>query len=696
MGDVIVSDKSQSDWGKIPVGQIPWREYVNTKFPDVPIFDVDESGRLTPEAAIALREFSSIAVNGMCEKCISDQIRESGEVTIKCKGLASAKQLIPESMSHMFGEDEMAQIEEMANPYAWADKYIDTEAEDSKRMFSPRWYQEQMVRCTATRKVYRCGRRTGKTYAFALNILHRVLTNKDYKVLIATPYEVQAEELINQIREFIHRLDPNWGSYADLVIKDVKSPNYLMQFSNRSRVRGFTTGSSGAGSVRGQSANLIILDEVDYMSEADFNSILAILADDPETELWVASTPDSKKALYRLEQIAEYRKFHYPTFVLPHYSDALDKDFKNQLTDVGYVQEIMAEFGASEMGVFQSYYVDKCVDTSIGEDDRGDVLRNRDKYIVIMGCDWNDDKVGTRLIALAFNKVTKKFIVAKRETVSKEGWSQVEAVNRIIELNREYDFDHMYVDEGFGTSQVQFIKKYALDNFGKLPAGHPDLKLADVVPVNFSSKVEVQGVNGGEPVKKDTKVYLVENAVRFLERGAYSFDQVYDKDLMAQMGNYIVKSRSPTGRPTFAAEEKRIGDHDLDAFMLAVFGFSMEYSEFLNVQMSTDIVHMVSKSVMSGHSAPEVANSLDYNPEELFADMGGTGYERRASALSKRHNSGYNRSSFGTGRTDGFTLEQFRSHRSNLPSVGRDGYMPREGTGNQANRASSRGRRASF
>lgn len=673
---------------QVPLSQVYWRDYVAGKFPEVPMLETDENNRVTPESAIILREFSGEAVKSMCGHCRDEQIREHGKITIKCKGLAEASQVIPEGMEHMFSEEDLLELESIANPYAWADKYIDPFAPEHKRMFSPRWYQEQMVRCTASRRAYRCGRRTGKTYSFALNILHRVLTNKDYKVLIATPYEVQAEELINQVREFMHRLDPEWGSYKDLVIKDVKSPNYLMQFSNRSRIRGFTTGSSGAGSVRGQSAHLIVLDEVDYMSEADFNSILAILADNPDTELWVASTPDGKKALHRLEQIANYKKFHFPTFVLPHYNDSLDQDFKNQLTDIGYIQEVMAEIGASEMGVFQHYFIDRCIDRDMDQEKRDQVLEHRDRYLMIMGCDWNDDRIGTRIIALAFDKINRKFFVAEHQTVSKEGWSQIEAIQSIVSLNRKYKFDHMYVDEGFGVSQIQIIKQYAIDQYGQLPLDHPDLALADIVGINFSSKIEVRDVATGQEIKKDMKTYLVENTVRYLEKGLFSLDGDYDKDLMAQMGNYIIKSRSPTGKPVFAAEEQKIGDHDLDAFMLACLGFSMEYSQFLNSQTSDVIVQLVKRAEMDGeaNSVDKFGDPFEDSPSLLFAEKPSL---KRAREVYGRNNNGYNRSSFGSnsGNSHGLT-------RQNIPSVNSEGYLP--GSNTRINLGRGSNRRASF
>lgn len=1033
-----------SEVGKVPLNKIPWRDYLKQKFPSVPLTTLNDEGRPDEASAARLNDFSNSAVSEMCGKCIDQQVKTHGKRVIKCSGLASSDEMLPDGIRHLFSKEEVEQFEEIANPYFWADKYIDPHTPEDKRMFSKRWYQEQMVRCTATRKVYRCGRRTGKalalttliptpagwttmgeleigdrvigsdgdpcnvtfvteiqygrecyevefndgtvivadadhqwtvetrairkanarnvskklgaitlttkdmledvrvgsksesnysirntlpvnydgltiedaslhpyllgywigspylndaivlldpstvdsydsrmpdyewdvlidervsyraypiqaeleglgvyetkqipesylygskelrlellkgimdaagctiktgtveyssmdkklaedvselirsmglrafpkktstyvskdglenfkyrvlinpyfnifrnkekaqvigdrthlqknryiveirrtesapvrcitvdsedslylasesfipthnTYSFSLNILHRVMTNENYKVLIATPYEVQAEELINQIRELIYRLDPEWGSYQDLVIKDVKSPNYVMQFSNRSRIRAFTTGSSGAGSVRGQSAHLIVLDEVDYMSESDFNSILAILADHPDTELWVASTPNSKKALYRLEQLSAYKKFHFPTFVLPHYNDQLDQDFRDGLTDVGYVQEIMAEFGASELGVFQSYYVDKCIHPEMGQDQRDDVLRNRNRYIMIMGCDWNDDKIGTRIIALALDKVNRKFFVAERRTVSKDGWTQVEAVNAIIEMNRKYVFEHIYVDEGFGVSQIQFMKKYAVDRYGVLAEDHPDLKLAEVVGVNFSSKVEIVDQNGGESTKKDTKVYMVENAVTLLEKELFILDEVYDSDLVAQMHNYIIKSRSPTGRPTFAAEEAKIGDHDLDAFMIALFGFAMEYSEFLNIDHATDLIHIVSRSVMSGDGVDTSGYEYDlHDPsldasgssEDLFAGISVYSGRRRGSGLSKRSNSGYNRSNF-TGRgSEGMTNVKFKKYRESLQQVGDDGYISKDASRATGMRNKGPTKRASF
>lgn len=685
MSQIIASDVEEISQEIKTFNNIPWKEYLYQKFPDLPQFSL-LGNRLTEKAVVEIKDYSAKKIESMCDICQKKQIDTHGKIVIECNGLASTENIVDKDYVHMFSKEEIDQLEQIANPYNWADKNIDIESVPEKRKFVQRWYQEQMVRCTARRKVLRCGRRTGKTFSFAINILHRVLTNKDYKVMIVTPYDVQAEEIFNTIRELIHKLGPEWGTYKDIVKRDIKgSPNHLMQFANGSRIRGFTTGSSGAGTVRGQGAQLIVLDEVDYMTESDLDSILAILADNPDVELWMASTPKGKLILHKMEQIPSYKTFHFPTFVLPHYSDMLDADFKDQLSPTGYVQEIMAEYGASDFGVFQTYFVDRATNAGWTQKHRDDVLINRDNYIVVMGCDWNDDQVGTRIMCIAFDKMNKHFFVAEHDTVSKEGWSQVEAVKRIVALNRKYVFDHIYVDEGFGVSQVQFIKQFAIDQYGKLPLNHPDLKLADTVAVNFSSSLETRDVATGAVIKKDTKPYMVENAARFLERGAYILDPIYDKDLINQMYGYIIKSRSPSGRPVYAAQDKRIGDHDLDAFMIAMYGFALEYSEFINIHLSETLMQFVPKSntvtdfsSLEGEIASEIRN--------LYARVG---VERTRGLLNTRSTM-YNRATFSS------------NNSMAVPSVNRNGEifvgnLGGSGAGRQSYATRHRGgRRAQF
>jgi len=427
---------------------------------------------------------------------------------------------------------------------------------------------------------------THNSYSLALKLVHRATMVKGTKILIATPYESQAKELIDTSLDLIRSLKEEYATYDEIVQRYIRTPNHTIYFMNTSVVKAFTTGSSGAGPIRGQSADVLILDEIDFMSKNDLNSIVAILADNPDVELWAASTP-YRFNLQKLEDQSSYKSFHFPSCVLPHYSDELEKELKEHLSsDIGYIQEVLAEYGESSITVFQHQFIEQSLRKDI---DREDVLKNRNNYIITLGCDWNDDRNGTRILIVAFDKISKKFFVVEKRLVSKIGWTQVAATHKIIELNRKYNCDYLYVDEGYGVSNIQFIKQYAIDQYGRVDVNHPDLNLENIVGVNFSSNIEILDNTGVVVAKKNTKVYLVENAVNFLEKDLLRFDPEYDKDLIEQAKYYILLHRTPSGRPVYGTSSDEVGDHDLDAFMIALFGWSREHSHFLTQQENDNL-----------------------------------------------------------------------------------------------------------
>lgn len=417
---------------------------------------------------------------------------------------------------------------------------------------------------------------THNSFSMAVMITEAILRNEDYRVLVVTPFEVQAEEIFNLVKQLLNNVKGIGPS--EIIERSVSSPTHFIKLRNGSRVRGFTTGSSGAGSVRGQGADEIFIDEIDYMTEKDFNSIMAILADAPDTRLTVASTPDGEKMLYKLSRTVTYKEFHFPTFVLPHYNDELDRDLRDTTDDIGYVQEFMAEFGSSRSSVFQKIFIKRALNlaTNIYIED---VMEDRKRYALALGCDWNHENIGTKICISAMDKRTHLISPVVFESVSKEGWTQTAAMDKIIELNRLYVPEHIYVDEGFGYAQIEMLKKFAISKYGKTELSDPDLKLANIIGVNFSSSVKIRDPKTNEEKSRFIKQYMVENAVSFFEEGLVSLDLERDKTLEDELTGYIEKSRTPSGRIVYAASNPKIGDHNLDAFMLSLYALHMEYSD---------------------------------------------------------------------------------------------------------------------
>lgn len=91
--------------------------------------------------------------------------------------------------------------------------------------------------------------------------LHPALTRKNFRVLYITPYENQVNLIFMRIKEIIHD-----SPLIKAEVVRMKSSPYMVEFKNGSVIMGFTTGASsgsGASSIRGQRADLIMLDELD-------------------------------------------------------------------------------------------------------------------------------------------------------------------------------------------------------------------------------------------------------------------------------------------------------------------------------------------------------------------------------------------------------------------------------------------------
>lgn len=151
---------------------------------------------------------------------------------------------------------QMKKLKEInADPVKWAQVFLVTYDKTLKKEtpWTARWYQSQMLRDRSQKKVYRCGRRTGKSEVMVIESLYNVCNHRNYRVLLITPYE-------NQIRLLFQRLNELKNSSPLLkarVVSSTKNP-YKMEFDNGSLIMGFTTGASSGSSgasIRGQAAD---------------------------------------------------------------------------------------------------------------------------------------------------------------------------------------------------------------------------------------------------------------------------------------------------------------------------------------------------------------------------------------------------------------------------------------------------------
>lgn len=458
--------------------------------------------------------------------------------------------------------------------------------------WKPRWYQIQMLHCTSQYVVVRGGRRLGKSQVIAVLILWYLYTNKDHTILVVCPYQSQVKSIFNQMRKFIN----NSISYKNSVSRDVQSAPEHIELLNGSKVIGFSSGANSGGKssqVRGQDANFMILDEMDMLSDADLESIMAILASHPDCRLWCSSTPTGARRQFFnfcVNKDMGYKEWHLISSESPSWTPQVESQLKMMYTDASYAREFYAEFGEETLGVFKN----KDINSSIRNYKYEECFRQPlARYA--MGVDWNDN-AGTHIVITECFLNTSgdiKYKVVEKVIVEKQEFTQNKAVEEIIRLNSKWDTEYIYVDAGYGAVQIEMLHKYGKEN----PSTGLDKK---VIGLQMGSNIEIKDPLSGAMVKKPVKPFIVNIAARQVESGRCLFPELEDTSAMGdedeiasstkvgliqQLRMFKVEKESRNGQPIYSQG----ADHTLTAWMLTLTAFFIHLSDVNKSNHSTSI-----------------------------------------------------------------------------------------------------------
>jgi hypothetical protein len=543
-----------------------------------------------------------------CYGCIKDykskhDLKAGEKFKISCSGIP--KEYISKELLNTLPEEEVKTALSIVDPVTWAAINLDWHCSDPNgeiwkrkdpqeyetwRQENPgvsiykksryhRPYQQTMLRCKSKSKVFRAGRQIGKTESLCVSILFHIFTKpgkpekEGFTVAVITPYISQIELIFKRLNELI---DSN-PSLSNSVQQTTKSPNHKIVLTNQSMVIGYTAGTKSGGhadSARGGHCDMLVYDESDLLAREDIDSTLAMITNYPNATVWMSSTPTGKRERFFENCNSRFwKEFHYPSCINPLWTKELEDKYKEQMTTLGYQHDIEANFGEQEQGVFQNAYVQEALD-----DYEYQSIPWHYDWVYTIGVDWNDVANGTNIYVIGYNPHNNHFYGVDCSVVSKAGWTQSLACERVIELNRIWKPSAIYIDKGFGHMQDEVLRKYGWDALidPQRGATHPDSRLRDVVKqYEFGSTIEVHDFFTKQPIKKPAKPFLVENAVRRFETKLFSFPKS-DKHLISQLGGYVIDHVSSTGAPVYKAKNKEAGDHMLDAMMLALVGFTLE------------------------------------------------------------------------------------------------------------------------
>lgn len=582
------------------------------------------------------------------------------------------------------------------NPILWAKVYLNWTCRDYQ---IPILFEGKKSR----QVVLRLGRRLGKTDSICVLILWYAYTqinkgqNNQYNILILTPYETQIDLIFDRLGQLIE---------CSPLIKNMLSREieHRKEFSNGTIITGLTagatSGTSGSNNSRGQRADVIILDECDYIGSSQITNIINIRNEAPDRiKVIAASTPSGKHEEYykwctgasrkykpKEEDINNYTFTNYiyeeygkegngwteiyaPSVVNkellkinPDTEQTYLKDIKDELSELRYDQEVMAEFGDEELGVYQKKFIHKAIEegkrinhTYLTKRDGiayNEWLRHRHEKVVILGVDWDKVQAGTTFVAIEFDKyhlnsdgkVEPKFKVLFRMEIPKSSFTYVNAINKIVELNEIYEFDWIAIDRGYGEVQLEMLHKYGIEN--------PQTGLRDkVIGYQFGQKLEVRDPHTMQKDKKPLKPFMVNNSVIVFEKEKIVLDPT-DKLLLEQLESYRIKTISSTGIPTYTDEN----EHAVDALNLCLLIFEQKYGSLFRNIISSKILALDefrrnevdinrNKSFENDNSSSSLVYSLNSkSKEKLYDRTSSMSYGKKAVGF------GYGRGSFSRSR----------------------------------------------
>jgi hypothetical protein len=283
-------------------------------------------------------------------------------------------------------------------------------------------------------------------------------------------------------------------------------------------------------------------------------------------------------------KLAEYKEFFHPVADHPEWgTEQLNEEvcFAEAKTMDRYRHEWLAEFGDPTAGVFKAAFVDAALKpfpmTSC-------VFNPQCRHV--MGVDWNGKGTGTRIIIVEYDPETRKRRVVAHAVVDDPKSTTMKSLYKIRDLNRDWHCDYVYVDAGFGFVQDEMLKMIGVE------AGDwdPDTaRLKHINVIDFGAKLETNRIVPNrdpeskylpdpkdEELKRKTKPFMVEGAVIALEAELVEISREF-KLLEEQMRGYRVKTWSKGGAADTYETDSESGDHDLDAFMLAMLGVELNW-----------------------------------------------------------------------------------------------------------------------
>ena len=287
-----------------------------------------------------------------------------------------------------------------------------------------------------------CGRQVGKTEIIAKKIADYLLNNANKKLLIISGVERQAAGLYNKVVYYISKKHSNYFKTG----KD-KPLKTKFKLKNGSILITEPVGTDGSGA-RQHTIHGVIFEEMQLIPEDAFTAITPMLLTTGGF-IWLLGTAwategyvyerlsDKNFTVIRVhaEEVAEARPEPQRTIMMTHLENE-----RSRMTTAQYQQEYLAIPSDMTRQIFNDKLIEKVMRLN-----RPNIINYEDDYV----CGVDPAGMGEDTGSISILKVDSENESAiQTDHIITEKLYTTQTTDRIIQLEKRYDFQKIYVDDG--------------------------------------------------------------------------------------------------------------------------------------------------------------------------------------------------------------------------------------------------------
>jgi hypothetical protein len=227
-------------------------------------------------------------------------------------------------------------------------------------------WQQHLLLSTARRVVVRAPRQVGKTLTVSILALFVAVTTPEGLILVVSPAERQAKELVRVARGLAARLGLSTTEREQSIAPSAVSMTKV-EFPNGSRI--LSVPGSSEATIRGFSApSLIIVDEAARVAEPTLDAVRPMMVAAPASRLLLLSSPWAKMGLFyraATDETGVWEQHRITLDECPRLSRTFIEEERKTLPSWVFSREYLGEFSDDEQTLFSRELIMSAMDESL-------------------------------------------------------------------------------------------------------------------------------------------------------------------------------------------------------------------------------------------------------------------------------------------------------------------------------------------